>query len=845
MALVNLQTDLTSLKFGKDRPGGGSSGQPYIEKPLNLDLPPALDFLGNDFLLRGGPVGAPLATANDIARLTKYFTDFKNPSGLLFIAKKNLLSRTAVKTQTSGLINEGIYTPLSTLAQVGVSAFGLHVNKQGLNPFEETGAYATNNENLYAVKINQEKLDFINGAPDYIAQNRLYGLYATKIVNIDGSSPFYLKNSISLNPNNLLTYPGGPGSDLGIGNTNIRFADQRTGINSFNTPAGTFSQQIQIGEGTALIKTDYSVFKNSPENFQVKLNYNNGLGLSKLNQSPVWINLNRDTENIFKDLISFTSTEAGTGYSEVDGDPLTLYNSNYTIGNSIGENEAKKYLTSPDHEQNDLNYNNGLGLSIYPDSNFTSILSQSSYTGINNIGQLNRLEGNVTIGNINNINPKTYLADNIETDRTDLPVGPKPKITNNNKGKVTGSYVNLPINPIVPNPINDKVYTYTQKDIESITSDNLGSIDSTLIGQTGITTPGDFRQRFRTTNNQLATQTIGNLTNSPSYLSQNIETRINLGDPGNRNGKNLTSYVVGADRGAASFDSYDKVNALPIYRSDTPDTTYGKDLIKFRIGVINNDNPSQKTYIHFRALLNQISDQYTSNWDSTQYIGRGEKFYTYNGFERKYSLSWTVAAQSKAELIPMYKKLNYLASVCAPDYGTLGYMRGNIVTLTVGGYLFEQPGIITGFSYEMNDENSTWEIGIDSNTQANLDTTVKELPHIIKVTGFNFIPIHTFVPKLQFVEFNPEGDVLTDNNVYGPERYIALKDDNGDTNYGPPPLPSPDPSPSPLPQPPLPPPPPTPIPVPEEIREDLTARRDNTLVVKTLKYPLPPKNFLD
>jgi hypothetical protein len=49
MALVNLQTDLKSLKFGKDRPGGGSSNQPYIEKPLNLDLPPALDFLGNDF----------------------------------------------------------------------------------------------------------------------------------------------------------------------------------------------------------------------------------------------------------------------------------------------------------------------------------------------------------------------------------------------------------------------------------------------------------------------------------------------------------------------------------------------------------------------------------------------------------------------------------------------------------------------------------------------------------------------------------------------------------------------------------------------------------------------------
>ena len=29
MGLINLQTNLKSLKFGNDRPGGGSSGQPF------------------------------------------------------------------------------------------------------------------------------------------------------------------------------------------------------------------------------------------------------------------------------------------------------------------------------------------------------------------------------------------------------------------------------------------------------------------------------------------------------------------------------------------------------------------------------------------------------------------------------------------------------------------------------------------------------------------------------------------------------------------------------------------------------------------------------------------------
>ena len=33
MPLVNLKTNLKSLRFGKDRPGGGSSKQPFIQLP--------------------------------------------------------------------------------------------------------------------------------------------------------------------------------------------------------------------------------------------------------------------------------------------------------------------------------------------------------------------------------------------------------------------------------------------------------------------------------------------------------------------------------------------------------------------------------------------------------------------------------------------------------------------------------------------------------------------------------------------------------------------------------------------------------------------------------------------
>ena len=125
----------------------------------------------------------------------------------------------------------------------------------------------------------------------------------------------------------------------------------------------------------------------------------------------------------------------------------------------------------------------------------------------------------------------------------------------------------------------------------------------------------------------------------------------------------------------------------------------------------------------------------------------------------------------------MYRKLNYLASVCSPDYSSFGYMRGNIVTLTIGGYFYEQPGIITSLNYEMNDGDSSWEIGIDDKGES--DSSVKELPHLIKVTGFNFIPIHTFVPRKQQNIFSNQSGFI---QQYGKEKYIALSAGDQD-NY--------------------------------------------------------------
>jgi hypothetical protein len=265
-----------------------------------------------------------------------------------------------------------------------------------------------------------------------------------------------------------------------------------------------------------------------------------------------------------------------------------------------------------------------------------------------------------------------------------------------------------------------------------------------VVGNTSYT---DFRQNLRSrlfkSNKDLKDIPI-RYTTPFIYTNENkLESRTLIGDPGIYN---TADPILGP---AIQAKKQDKLNSLPIFTPDDKNSAedirkkYDKDLITFKIQVINNDKPNEQndTIIYFRAFLDGISDAYTSEWDSIQYVGRGEKFYNYKGFDRQISLGWTVAAQSQAELMPMYERLNYLASVCAPDYSANGYMRGNLVKLTIGGYIYEQVGIIKGFSYEMKEEYP-WEIGLSP-----FDNDQPQLSQVIKVNGFQFIPIHSQVPR--------------------------------------------------------------------------------------------------
>ena len=293
--------------------------------------------------------------------------------------------------------------------------------------------------------------------------------------------------------------------------------------------------------------------------------------------------------------------------------------------------------------------------------------------------------------------------------------------------------------------------------------------NKTPIGDGPSTTVRDFRK-------DLLFKPNSNISDSPDYRTKNIEQRVNLGNPGVRN-VDRSNYTKGRSDNVGGMD---KINSLYLYKSENVTTDPRKnDLVKFRIAIIDNDNPTLKTFAHFRALINSFSNNMNSSWSNFKYAGRGEDFYTYNGFSEQFSLSFTVMAQSIQELSIMYQKLNYIKSTLAPDYSKSGYMRGNIAQLTMGGYLYEAPGIIESFNITVPND-TPWEIAIPASqaqsTEAQgsngfTDSNVKELPHRLEVS-MDFKPIYKFLPKT-ITNINGGGNIT--------QRFISLEDADGKT----------------------------------------------------------------
>ena len=221
-----------------------------------------------------------------------------------------------------------------------------------------------------------------------------------------------------------------------------------------------------------------------------------------------------------------------------------------------------------------------------------------------------------------------------------------------------------------------------------------------------------------------------------NYRNNNIATRITIGNPGARPANQRTNI------NSVFASGQDQINLSDIEsRNDNNGTSgFPKDLIKFAFETINNDDNNFTTATFFRAFLTGYNDSHSAEWASSRYTGRGENFYTYQGFDRTVNFNFKIAAQSKQEMRFLYRKLNYLISTLYPDYNSAGFMRGNITKLTIGDLFVRTPGILESLQLNVDDQYA-WEIAMGDESKDMLET-----PQIMDV-AVQFKPILDTLPR--------------------------------------------------------------------------------------------------
>lgn len=252
------------------------------------------------------------------------------------------------------------------------------------------------------------------------------------------------------------------------------------------------------------------------------------------------------------------------------------------------------------------------------------------------------------------------------------------------------------------------------------------------------------------------------------YTKNNLETKYGfkgIGKAGNAANKDYTatgkdSFIIkGKDFTGNSRKILiekntfrgDAINALDIGDANANEV-YGSnanDFIKFYF----EDGEQSKNVMVFRATLTGFSDSFSPGWDKIDIMGRPEGAYIYSSFERTVTFNFMVAALSRSEMIPMWRKLNYLASYTMPDYESQR-PSGPFMRITVGDLFQQTPGFISSLSYTIPDD-ATWDIADDSIDNPD----AKQLPMLVDV-AMTFTVVGDYKPQKmgRVYSLSPLGD---------------------------------------------------------------------------------------
>jgi hypothetical protein len=305
-----------------------------------------------------------------------------------------------------------------------------------------------------------------------------------------------------------------------------------------------------------------------------------------------------------------------------------------------------------------------------------------------------------------------------------------------NKSANKNRLLNLFRTKIVDDPDVDLAYSF-ELGISSLS--NLlfeyqgGPTSAGGIGITTIQRTEDTRQNTETPNTFNYT-TLYNQVSEKGKIQEDFRTKVQLAQATSDYLTGSISIRYGIDTN--SGDALGLQNPVIVSENENPwENLINQDLINFGFEAINYN--TNNTFIQFRAFLNSFSDNHAANYNAINYVGRGESFQVYGGFTRQISFGFILAAQSRAELLPLYNKLNVFVSQLYPDYGPNSFMRTPVVKMTAGDYLYRQPGFLNSVNLSI-EQDYPWEIESGNG--------IYQLPHIIKA-DCQFTPLHDFLPR--------------------------------------------------------------------------------------------------
>ena len=648
----------------------------------------------DDGLISGGMTTAVERSALDTARIAKWMA---SPKGLLWVVKQVGLGLTNPKVEAIGgpfTRQTRIHSGLASLLSVPTTAFGLHFTRHGVPFLNEIASYenvikakqALSFFDPYSRLINLKKELFFDlpSAPGP-------GKFATSLIQKAGK----LRKAAGFGSGTpILSLSGlaGPGSVYGIGLTTIkRHYNSRSLPN--DTPGAPVSEQ------TSKINPYSWTTPLAPD----RTGYNSAAQAGAQAESFL-----QDLSDIF-----------GTEYKGKEKPGAKNYNVYQFKGRSEAGGEiSKESKALADRKRySDIQYAGTLRANTQHDfdANKDTLKNTSD-----NVDALTKSDSDLPYDSLST-SLNNVTKDNLTPGAKNTSNGIPDKYIETNAGKVV-SYPNSP-----NNPINDYITLAYNK----------------IPRQDGVTRtiPNDFRNNINEANTNLTDVQkgiVGINPNAQYYVNNDIQnktTGYGLGTPG-KVGKDRSKpnifikkgndfSIKNGSRSALTSDAKfegDMITGLDIGGGE-PYPTNHKDFIKFYF----EDATQGRNIMAFRATLNGFTDSFQPGWDTISIMGRPDSAYLYSSFERSLSFNFTVAATTRSEMIPMWRKLNYFSTYTMPDISGNSKPSGPMIRFTIGDLFHRTPGFLTSLSYTIPDD-ATWDIAEEGPNQV-----AKQLPMVIDV----------------------------------------------------------------------------------------------------------------